>query len=537
MSSNPDYVILASYTLGAIICAFKAAQDFKSRVPYNQTSKLRIFIHTLLFTSVVLVIYVGLVKVLVGLAPQFQSPFLDITTGQAEFEKHRIIAPIIIAVLFFGATQATIRLAGKDIQVYESLLQVFVKFIAVPFEQEAILRELTDKEIESLEDFHEQVFRRSKALGIGQQEHDSEIAIEKSGLEQSNDRIRYLEELRSGNISIDQAMSKLEETVDQRNQEYLEKLMASAKQLIETNTANHLFADFTLKYFDIDPPPMVRSETLWGLLMRTVAMSVIGAVLIAGVVEAFGRDLPPYSVSTHVAVLFVSIFTYLMWFVWLDRFTNTLNGFCKSIVLGVVAGFCGGIVYMLIDPETDLAIEFVVILLDDDGWRAKLAEFEQLVLLMNKVDLIQSALMGSTASVVVHCFRFYVVPRIRNILGIFCLMAPTGFLLYFSGNLVWVLISDNSLADFWVTGTREGIIVGVLTIVIALVSNVLHREIYIREKRDSRTRDSLMHQNTEAGQPNREHPVPEAAFNQERNQEKRSPVIQKDYTDVVAVLD
>jgi hypothetical protein len=46
-----------------------------------------------------------------------------------------------------------------------------------------------------------------------------------------------------------------------------------------------------------------------------------------------------------------------------------------------------------------------------------------------------------------------------------------------------------------------------------------------------------MHQNTEAGQPNREHPVPEAAFNQERNQEKRSPVIQKDYTDVVAVLD
>ena len=176
MSSDPDYVILASYTLGAMICAFKAVQDFKARVPYNQTSKLRIFIHTLLFTSVILVVYVGLVKVLVGLAPQFQPPFLDITMGQADFEKHRIIAPIIIAILFFGATQASIRLAGKDIQVYESLLQVFVKFIAVPFEQEAVLRELTDKEIESLEDFHEQVFRRSKALGIGQQEYDSEIA-------------------------------------------------------------------------------------------------------------------------------------------------------------------------------------------------------------------------------------------------------------------------------------------------------------------------------------------------------------------------
>jgi len=221
MSSEPDYWIFTSYVLGALICALKAIYDFKASVPFNQTSKLRIWIHTLFFTSVILVVYVGLVNVLVGLAPQFEPPFVDIRSGRAEFENYRIIAPIIIAILFFGATQATIKLYGKDIHVYESLLQVFARFLAVPFEKQKILDELTNREIESLEDFHAEVFRDSMTFGIGQRRFDNEVARVKSSLDKSNDRIQYLEQLRTRGTSLGEAISKLEDDVDQQKQNYV----------------------------------------------------------------------------------------------------------------------------------------------------------------------------------------------------------------------------------------------------------------------------------------------------------------------------
>ena len=88
---------------------------------------------------VVFVVYAGLVSILVGIDPSFEAPYITIAETKTSFKNYRILAPIIIAILYFGATQASITIAGKEIRIYEKVLPVFIGFLAIPINHDEII--------------------------------------------------------------------------------------------------------------------------------------------------------------------------------------------------------------------------------------------------------------------------------------------------------------------------------------------------------------------------------------------------------------
>ena len=73
-----------------------------------------------------------------------------------ELQKFRIISPIILAILYFGASRASIKFGSRDICIYDRILSIFVSFLSIPVNQDKILRAIKDNQIDSLEEFYRQ---------------------------------------------------------------------------------------------------------------------------------------------------------------------------------------------------------------------------------------------------------------------------------------------------------------------------------------------------------------------------------------------
>lgn len=464
-----DYFLIISYLLGCVICCIMAVTDFRRCVPVYQTNKTRVLIYTSLFTLVVLVVYIGLLEVLVGVSPSTEEPYIKTTQGANGFQEYRKIAPILLALLYFGASRASIKIGNRDFAFYDKLLQVFTSFLAIPVEKEVLIRELENKQIESLEEFCERSAETSPNFVSSCSEGFGELGSHRQNLKQYHDRISILEEMKKDNESADDALNRIRKEEDSVRKAYLSDLQKVARTIIEKNTSNPVFSDFAIRYFQISPQGRENPKLPFStLLIRTVAFAILGALVMAATIQTETHD---FSFIPRVFMISVGLSFFLLSFLWLDRCDWSIDGTCRVLLIGIVAGVVGSIIFHLLNTSTNfIGRLFLSIFGDTDVPLIKVLRdfFESLDI----NTIFKGAIMGATSGIMVFIFRFKVIRRINNMTLVFLLLASAGFAVYMVGGLVWAYISPVSEQASW----QDGVMISILCITIAMVSNVLHLE-------------------------------------------------------------
>lgn len=470
-----NYLLLGSYCLGCLICILLSIFDFQRNVPPYQDNKIRIAIFTFLFVLVVLVIYIFLLYLLVGLYISDKFPFIYVTGDSAEFSRYRLISPILLSVLYFGASKACLPIGGKDICLYSVLLKVFVGFLTVPLDQEALLRIIKQKQVDSLESFHKQSIDKAKSLDIKIPEEGNTLSKIQNEINVLSERIDFLKDIQSRRESLSDALFRLEKHMDKIREDYLVKLKNSVKLLVEINTSNLLFADFAIRYFDIIPRVRLTKEvSLSNLFVRTIAMAIIGALALSLTYE--GRS--EFDVIQRIPLLSLSLLVFLFWFIWLDRFSWSIDHLLGVILLGMAAGASGAIMFDIINPNHSIFSQWGDSLTNNTGDNSIL-HLKVLIDNIQPYNVLRGLLMGGTASFIVYLFRYVMVKRIDNMLILYVVLACAGFITFSFGELIWFVFSIDIMSmknDLWKMIWPSSMTVAVLTIVIGLVSNILHAE-------------------------------------------------------------
>lgn len=464
-----DYFLTISYLLGCIICCIMAVTDFKRNVPAYQTNGTRILIYASLFTLVVLVVYIGLLEVLVGVSPSTEPPYLKTTEGVNHFQEYRKIAPILLAILYFGASRASIKIGDRDFAFYEKLLQVFTSFLAIPVAKEVLMRELESKQIESLEEFCQRSAETSPNFVRNCSEGFEELGGHRQDLKQFHDRIAILEEMKKDNESVDVALNRIRKEEDSVRKSYLRDLQKVARTIIEQNTSNPVFSDFAIRYFQILPQGRKNPKLPFStLLIRTMAFAILGALVISATIQTGDYD---YSFIPRVFMISMGLFFFLLSFLWLDRCSWTIDGTCRMLLIGFMAGIIGSIMFILLDTETDF-IERIFSSIFSDTAVTPIKIFGEIIKSLDINTIFKGAIMGATSGSLVFVFRFKVVRLIDNMTLVFIFLAIAGFMVYMLGGLAWEHINTASEGTSW----QDGVMISILCITIAMVSNVLHLE-------------------------------------------------------------
>ena len=472
MTPEPSFLLTTSFYLGSMICILLAFHDFIRNVPPYQKNRFRIAILGTLFVIVVFSVYLGLLYIMVGLFPTTESPYVAIGGINKEFENFRLIAPILLSVMYFGSSKTCLRIAGKDICLYYRLLQVFIGFLTTPLNQEEVSRVIQQNQVESLQSFLNNSINKSNDLSIHIPSGNFDLESIKKELHQAEDGVAFLEDIKSRKETIDIALSRIKQNIDKIRKGYLEKLKTAVSSLVEMNTSNALFADFTIRYFEILPSQ--KSKVAYPLI-RALAMAIIGAIFFALIYQKTGTD---YEISVRVFLISLSLFSFLLWFNWLDKCSLSIEGASLVIMLGIAAGASGSITFCLIDPKSGILwtwIEKNILGIDKQNVQLTILN---ILLSIEGLKLIKGIIMGTAASLIVYFFRFLIVKRIRNIVNVFFLLIIAGFIVFSLGELLWLIMSNKNLleknlwGDVWPIGAAGTI----LSVVIAMVSAVLHNE-------------------------------------------------------------
>ena len=166
MEPEPSFLLTTSFYLGSMICILLAFHDFIRNVPPYQKNRFRIAILGTLFVIVVFSVYLGLLYIMVGLFPTTESPYVAIGGINKEFENFRLIAPILLSVMYFGSSKTCLRIAGKRYCLYYRLLEVFIGFLTTPLNQEEVSRVIQQNQVESLQSFLKNSIDKSNDLSI-----------------------------------------------------------------------------------------------------------------------------------------------------------------------------------------------------------------------------------------------------------------------------------------------------------------------------------------------------------------------------------
>ncbi|MGB8427795.1 MAG: hypothetical protein WCD88_18560 [Desulfobacterales bacterium] len=470
--TEPSTLLIISFYLGSLIVVLLAFHDFRKNVPSYQKNHLRIAIVSTLFIIVVLVIYWGLLFVMVGLSINFRPPFVEIVGSNSEFANFRLIAPIILSIMYFGSTKACVRVAGKDICVYYRLLQVFTGFLTTPLDEKDISRVIKQNQVDVLQEFLKSSIDKAGDLGIRMPPGDFGLKGVKEDLRQAENGVSFLEDIKSRSETLDAALVRVKQGLDRIRESYLEKLKIAVSNLVAMNTSSALFADFTIRYFGILPP---NQTTVSYPLIRTIAMAIIGAVPMALIYERTGSN---YDIAVRVFLLSFALIAFLLWFLRLTSCSWTIEGTFLALLLGIAAGTCASIVFCLVEPKAGLVLTWVETkILRVSGTTANFG-FVDFLRSIDGLKVLKGLQMGAAASFIVHCFRHLVVKRIKNMVLLFFLLIATGFFVFSFGELVWLAVSQKGLtaAEFWEKIWPLGASGAILSFVIALVSAALHIE-------------------------------------------------------------
>lgn len=472
MDTEPSALLIVSFYLGSLICVLLAFYDFRKNVPPYQKNHLRIALVSTLFILVVLVIYWGLLFVMVGLSIVVKPPFVEIVGSSTEFANFRLVAPILLSIMYFGSSKACVRIAGKDICLYYRLLQVFTGFLTTPLDHEDISRVIKQNQVEVLQGFLKSSIDKSRDLGIQMPPGDSGLKGVREELRQAESGVAFLEDIKDRNETLDMALFRVKQDLDRKRESYLEKLKTAVGNLVEMNTNSALFADFTIRYFGILPPSRT---TVSYPLIRTIAMAIIGAVAMALIYERTGTN---YEIAVRVFLLFFALITFLLWFLRLADCSWTIEGTFLVLLLGVAAGVSASIIFCLVEPKTGLVWAWVELKILGANGREMQFGFVDFLRSIDSLKVLKGLLMGAAAGFTVHCFRHLVVKRVKNMVLLFFLLIVTGFFFFAFGEMVWLVVSNNKLAEgeYWDPIWPIGASGAILCFVIALVSAALHIE-------------------------------------------------------------
>ena len=362
-----EVLLVTSYIFGCLICILLSVSDFQKNVPKYQTNKLRIITLNTFFVIVILLVYIGLLYILVGLTIIKEPPYISTISRNTEFEKFRLISPLLLSIIYFGASKSCLTIGGKDICVYDRILQVFINFLSIPFDQEELLPKIQKEKVKALQKFLREIDDKATIFGVKSSGKDSDLEKLQKDMDKETDRIEFLGDIQSRNEKIVEALEREKQKLDRATEIYLDELKTKVKDLIETNTSNPLFAEFALGYFDIAPiQKKIKHDKVPYPIIRSITMALVGALPISLIFERTQTD---YEIVARIFLIASALFVFLIWFVWLPKFLWKIESAFYVILLGIVAGVCGSLVFELVKPNGGILNEWIQI-----NWMGKAGE-------------------------------------------------------------------------------------------------------------------------------------------------------------------
>lgn len=488
VTSTTDIMLITSYFLGCLFCIILSVIDFRNHIPKSQLNNIRVIIHNVLFAIVILFFYVVFLHIIVGVTISYESPYIVTTTGSTDFKEYRIIAPILFAFFYFGASKTCIPIGGKEICLYDRTLQVFLNFLSITIDQKEINRQIKNKQVDVLQDFINKVDEKSSYFGLKGKYEKINLEKIKNDLDRESDRVKFLEDIKSKNENIIEALEKEKKKLNKVTENYMDELMLIAQRLIDSNTNNPLFSEFLIEFFKITPIEKEKKfDKVIHPIIRTVVMAIIGAFPLSAIFGTFGSQ---YEIITRIALIALALFSFLIWFILLPKLKPTFENNFIAIFIGIIAGFIGGMTFGFIDPKEGFIYNWIHSNILEESGESFIFSLSSLIQSIHGNQIIRGIIFGMISTFFVYFFRYNIVKRIKKILNVYFIMIISSFIFTAFLLLIWSPFSEERLTtpmEYWTFIWPDSSVMAILTVIIGLVSNVLHLEKWKLESRDSKS--------------------------------------------------
>jgi len=483
-----ETILYLCFYCGAIICILFAFLDFKSHIPAYQKNIYWNYTVSVLFVFVVLLIYAGLCYIMVGIKIVEQFPFIGVIEKTATLESVRPIAPLILSLMYFSATKSTLKIMGKEICLYNRLLQVFIGFISHRLNSEEITGFIDkENEIKSFQNFLKHSIEKKDHLQLEIPPGNHNFNAEREKVQEIAHGVALLEEIDRNGESLSLVLNRQKKTLDETQADYSEKLKKAVKDLIDLNTKNSLFTEFIFQFFRLKQPGSTPglSEQKHPII-RTIALSLIGSIPLTIIYNVDSE----FEIATLFFILAASLFAFLFWFLGLARCKWSVNGALMAILIGMVAGMCGSIIFDIFNPKTAITIKSISEVLKINDFTQVLSGLWNEIVKIDKNQLLKGLLYGGGGSGTVYFFRYLIVRRFHLLKQFkytifpYLLLGIIGFFLFSIGAAIAVSLQLEHFVfqEFWHRVWKPGVLGAVLSIIIAVLSDIVYLEMSVPDR-------------------------------------------------------
>ena len=469
---NPPNLLNYTCFMGLLMLNFCCYFDFKRNI-VRPKSSLPFYSALFLFLFANSVIYMALLSFSVGIEfdPQVLFYYGKATEYSGIGFKYRHSAPLVVAVLYFGAGKAKFEFFGKEFSLYDNMIQLFRTMFPLSLGASKQLNTYLDKlgeETEKLNNVIDKLHQLAKERNWKiQNEEWSDIEKDKKLIE--ND-IKLLEEIDSSisenlnQLDVKNTKKKLRDEIKKLRVNINTRLKKYTRNVIAANIRDEMALPDIAEILDIAEPGELLNKRPPSFLARSLGLSFICGTSLGIVLQLTTTTYGPYE---RILFLCVAFFIFLSVFTNIKNNNKSIEGFSYALFLGAIAGFFG-----------HLAFECIYRIMHSRGEILQINAMQEIV-----CTCILGMALGTFSALIAFFFRHFLSNKIKSMINKYLLIGVMG------GFSFWLLLmAFGELKCSMLTCPKYHIayfLTGVIVLLgIAFVSGVL-------EQHDKKIQDSV----------------------------------------------